>query len=215
MRQVNASAGSDSRSANREWTFVDEWQEIAAAGRFLAGDASAPLILVEFGDFECPFCRRFAMTLKMLQRTHGDSLAVVFVHFPLTSIHRLAIPAARASECAHEQGRFSQYHDVLFENQESLAVQSWRSLAEYAAVPDLAAFDECVARPEPVAAAEVGREFGRKLGVLGTPSVMINGWLFRGGIHGDELERALALLAQGELAEGSIGHELNRLTSEH
>jgi protein-disulfide isomerase len=173
----------------RGWTFKENWHDVVAVGHRL-GSEDAPITLVEFGDFECPFCKRFAEHVHRLKERLGDSLAFVYVHYPL-SRHRFAIPAARAAECAGEQGRFHEYHDALFAKQDSLGLKSWLSFAEDAGVSDIATFGKCVAEASPLPRVEAGRRLGDELGVQGTPSIILNGWFYPGGLQFEQLEEAI------------------------
>lgn len=83
----------------------------------IAGNASARITVVEFSDFECPFCQRSYPTIKQLIKTYGNDLRLAYKHYPLTQIHPHAEAAAEAANCAGEQGKFWQYHDKLFEVQ--------------------------------------------------------------------------------------------------
>ena len=84
------------------------------------GAANAPVTIVEFSDFQCPFCQRVAPTLKQLKSAYGDKVRIVWKDFPLTQIHPEAFKAAEAGNCAREQGKFWEYHDRLFANQQML-----------------------------------------------------------------------------------------------
>src|SRR4029079_8656742 len=84
------------------------------------GPASAPVTLIEFSDFQCPFCQRVAPTLKQIRATYGDRVRIVWKDFPLTQIHPQACDAAQAGNCAQEQGKFWEFHDQLFANQAAL-----------------------------------------------------------------------------------------------
>src|SRR5580765_8807688 len=98
--------------------------EVATAGFPARGPATAPVTIVEFSDFECPFCGRLFPTLKAVENLYLDRSRIVYRQFPLRRIHPLAQKAAEASLCAHEQGRFWQMHDSLFGDQEHLTVRS-------------------------------------------------------------------------------------------
>jgi len=96
------------------------------------GNPDAPITIVEFSDFQCPFCARFhSITLPQLEANYIDSGKVKFVYrdFPIQSIHPNAVPAALASECADEQGMFWEYHDLVFENQ-----KKWQGLSRNAMI---------------------------------------------------------------------------------
>ena len=114
-----------------------------AAGDPSRGNASAPVTIVEFSDFQCPYCLRASPTLTQLQKKYGDKVRVVWKDFPLTQIHPDAFRAAEAAHCAGEQGKFWEYHDLLFGNQKALQPSD---LTKYAADAklDTKRFDACV-----------------------------------------------------------------------
>src|SRR3989338_8692018 len=95
----------------------------------IRGGKNAKVTLIEYSDFECPFCGRFAPTVKQALDEYGDDIRVVYRHFPL-SFHPQAQPAAEASECAAEQGKFWEFHDGLFANQDSLGDALYNELAQ-------------------------------------------------------------------------------------
>jgi protein-disulfide isomerase len=152
---------------------VADWRRYAAQGR-RTGSADAAVTVVVFSDFQCPACRQLADQLDSIRARHPGQVAVVYRHFAITPVHPFAQAAARASECAGLQARFDAFHDALFREQALLGTVPWRHFATEAAVPDLAAFDRCVAGTAPDAA--VARDFqaGRELGVSGTPTLLIN-----------------------------------------
>ncbi len=172
-RRVPSAPVTQPRSPER----VGNWAEIVNAGTLL-GDSAAPIKVVEFGDFECPFCRRFLAAYRGVQRRHGNKIALVFIHFPLRRVHRFAGPAARAATCAEAQGRFAAYSDVLFEKQDSLGLKSWTSYASEAGVADVGTFARCVARTDEVPSVARGEALANRLGLHGTPTVIVNGWRF-------------------------------------
>ena len=92
---------------------VPQWESIARAGNSL-GANSAPVRVVEFSDFQCPFCARAEKVLRRLREQNPSTLRIAYLHFPLTAIHPSAYPAAITSECAARQKRFQAYHDSLF-----------------------------------------------------------------------------------------------------
>lgn len=95
----------------------------------IRGNVKAALTIVEYSDFQCPFCQRFAPTLQKALDEYKDKVRLVYRHFPLDSIHPYARPAAEASECASEQGKFWEYHDALFARQDELSNDFWVKLA--------------------------------------------------------------------------------------
>jgi len=141
------SAGSASRSSLRG-VFIPNWRSELAAGVPL-GPSNAPVQLVEFSDFECPYCASLHANLKSVLERFPADVAITYVHFPL-SMHRFAVPAARVAECAGNQGRFAAMHDLLFEEQNEFGLKPWNEFATDAKVPDLAAFEACIQNKEPV-----------------------------------------------------------------
>lgn len=145
------------------------------------GAASAPLVVVEYGDFECPVCGRFFdETYATIKSEYVDTGRVqwVFRHFPLRSLHPRAQAAAEAAECAGEQGEFFAFHDLLFINQDGLSDTALRSLAGQAGL-DLTLFDACAAAGR-AARVQADVDAGLAVGVTGTPSFLIDGQLVRG-----------------------------------
>jgi protein-disulfide isomerase len=138
------------------------------------GPADAGVVIVEFSDFQCPVCRGFAERLRALRARYPRDVAIVYRHWPL-EYHNQAYPAARASECAGEQGKFSEMHDILFANQDSLGLVSWRSLASRAGVPDTAVFEGCFTRPGKIPEVERDIHEVASLNGTGTPTVLVNG----------------------------------------
>jgi protein-disulfide isomerase len=170
-------------------TPVDDWDQLLAAGVRM-GPRDAALTIIVFSDFECPACRAFHETTAALRAKYPDAVAVVHVHHPLAR-HRLANAAARAAECAADQGVFEAFHDLLFERQDSLGIKSWVAFASSAAVGNLQEFERCFARTEPHPRIEAGLALGRQLELEGTPLVVVNGMRHRRVPSLDELEERL------------------------
>jgi len=140
------------------------------------GKKDAKIQIVEFSDFQCPFCSRVAAPLKDLEAKYGDKMSVTFKHFPL-SFHKEAMPAAMASMCAHEQGKFWEYHDQLFANQKALATDNLKQYATTAGL-DIAKYDACVASNKFQAQIDADMAEARDAQVRGTPTLFINGRKF-------------------------------------
>lgn len=149
--------------------------EVSVAGRPSRGPENAKVTVVEFTDYECPFCRRhFNQTYQALLDAYEGRIRYVVRNFPIATIHPSAPKAAEAAECAFEQGKFWEYHGGLFENAGSLDLESFKKLATNLGL-DRARFDQCL---ESGAKAQVVRqdiEDGRRYGVTGTPTFFING----------------------------------------
>lgn len=171
-RQVPDAAAS---GAKAKPTRVESWRKYRAHG-LVIGNIEAPIQIVEFADFECPACGRLHRELQKLRHRYGDSLSISFVHYPL-SYHRFALPAARAAVCAAEQGQFEKMHDILFGKQDSLGLLPFDRLAERIGIPNPLAFSVCFSQADTLASVASGLLAGRELGLTGTPTVIVNGWL--------------------------------------
>jgi len=146
------------------------------------GKENAPVVIVEFSDFQCPFCKRFRdQTFEKIKSEYIDTGKVKFVYrdFPLTSIHPYAWKAAEAAQCAHEQGKFWKYHDKLFENQQNLDVES---LKKYAAELELntSKLNSCLDSGKYEEEVRKDLEDGTKAGVTGTQAFFVNGRMISG-----------------------------------
>jgi len=176
------------------------------------GPATAPFTIVVFGDFECPFCVRGSTTLSALRARHGDELRIVHKHFPLPG-HDLATPAARAAHAASAQGKFWEFHDVLFKNQDKLSEQALQDIARELSL-DLERWERD--RTGTVAAERVARDLdlARRLQVDGTPTFFLNGRRVNGAVPelefrmllAEERQRVDEALARGIPAERLYEH---------
>jgi protein-disulfide isomerase len=174
LRREFFSTPAPNMQAEQKPVYIKDWRaDLGKAVRI--GSPQAPVQLIEFSDFECPFCGSFHKTLKTLRDRYPDQVSLEYVHFPLP-MHRFAIPAARVAECAGEQGRFEAMHDQLFDGQDSFGLKPWSDYATAAGVLDLTAFDACIKKLDPIPRIEQGKELGKKLDVQGTPTLIINGW---------------------------------------
>ena len=142
------------------------------------GDKNAPVTIVEFSDFECPFCSRGAETLKELLEKNPGKVKIVFKHFPL-EFHKSAPLAARAAVAANKQGKFWEYHDMLFKNQKALGRDNLVSYAQQLQL-NMAKFEADLDNAELDKVIEADKAAAGKVGVRGTPHFFINGTRFSG-----------------------------------
>jgi len=150
--------------------------QVSADDDPVKGSKDAPVTIIEFSDFQCPYCGRFyQQTLPLIEENYikTGKVKIVYRDFPL-SFHQYAQKAAEAAECAHEQGKFWEYHDKLFENQNALDVASLKQYASELGL-DAQKFNDCLDSGKK--ASEVQKDFndGSMYGVSGTPTFFING----------------------------------------
>jgi protein-disulfide isomerase len=143
------------------------------------GKADAKIRVVEFADFECPYCSRAADTMKALEQKYGDRVSFSYRHFPLRSIHPRAQRASEIAQCAGEQGKFWAVHDALYAHQDSLDEPNARKLAVDAGV-DAGKLEECLGAGRGASQVELDLKKGEEVGIEGTPSFFINGRQFGG-----------------------------------
>jgi predicted DsbA family dithiol-disulfide isomerase len=171
--------------------------DIDIAGAPVTGPDDAVITLVEFSDFECPYCQSFNPTLERVKREYADEVKVVFLQFPLREIHPNAQKAAEAALCAFEQGKFWEAHDLYFAEQDSLDIAGLKEKAERLEL-DIERFNTCFDNETYVDRVDADVSLGVGVGVAGTPAVFINGRPLPGGavpfemvaeLIDDELER--------------------------
>jgi protein-disulfide isomerase len=139
------------------------------------GPEDAAVTIIEFSDFQCPYCGRFfQQTLPQLMARYGDRVRFVYRDFPLDQIHPNARNAAIAAECADDQGKFWEYHDVLFSNQQALGVADLKRYAEQLGL-DTDAFSKCLDSQQYNDEVNADLRDGIQAGVSGTPTFFING----------------------------------------
>lgn len=179
-----------------EPSFISSWKDALLAG-VRVGDRGAAVTIVVLSDLECPACRMFEATLQEVLQENPSDVAAVYVHFPLP-IHRFALGAARAAECANAEGRFGEWLEVVYGKQDSLGLKSWGSYAAAAGITDTAAISRCAMDPSPVPRIEAGREYAQRVGATGTPTILVNGWRLPGPPTVRELQRVVDAVRRGE-----------------
>ena len=153
-------------------------QVVAEDGRPARGPASAPIEMIEFSDFQCPFCLKANPTVTQVLSTYGDRIRFVYRHYPLPN-HPNARPAAEAAQCANEQGKFWPYHDQLFARGGRLSDADLKDAAGQTGL-DMASFDRCVTTHKYKADVDADVAAGDEAGVSGTPAFYINGRMLTG-----------------------------------
>src|SRR5213594_3846684 len=165
------------------------------------GNPDAPVTIVEFADYQCPFCKKSEDTLKALLSKYGGRVKLAFLDFPLSEIHGQARSAAEAARCAGEQGKYWEYHDSLFADPSKLDEASLIERAQKLRL-DKGAFRSCLTSGKFQQDIRANREQGAEAGVTGTPAFFINGVFLSGAQPQAEFEKIidsqLALKGNGE-----------------
>jgi protein-disulfide isomerase len=151
--------------------------EVAAEGPAQGAD-KAPVTIVEFSDFQCPFCSRAEETVKQVMDKYKGKVRLVYRDYPLP-FHNMAQKASEAAQCAGDQGKYWQMHEKLFANQSALAVPQLKGHAKALGL-DASKFDKCLDSGEKAKVVEASKKAGDEAGVNGTPAFFINGRLISG-----------------------------------
>ncbi|HEY2290231.1 MAG TPA: thioredoxin domain-containing protein [Thermoanaerobaculia bacterium] len=158
--------------------------EVAATGP-AKGPANAPVTIVEFSDFQCPFCSRLTPTLAEVEKKYGNKVRLVFRQYPLP-FHQNAQKAAEASLCAADQGKFWELHDAMFGNQAELGVDQLKAKAASLGL-NADKFNKCLDSGEKNEAIQADIKAGSAAGVNGTPAMFINGRFINGAVPIDNI----------------------------
>jgi protein-disulfide isomerase len=164
--------------------------QVAASGP-ARGKAEAPITIVEFADFQCPFCQKAEATLRTVIADHGDSIRLVFRNLPLSDIHPNATVAAVAGVCAEKQGKFWDMHDAMFGDQAALNEAGLKATAQRLGL-DTAGFSACLSDPQTKVALEADTQAADELNIKGTPYFFINGRPLYGSLPAEEFESVIA-----------------------
>ncbi|MFS0513550.1 DsbA family protein [Nostoc sp. UIC 10607] len=152
------------------------------------GSTQSKIVLIEFSDFQCPYCAEAHKTLKELLAKYPDTVRLVYKNFPLTSIHAEALPAATAAWAAHQQGKFWEYHDALFTNQKQLGEALYLDIAKNLNL-DLGKFKGNLTLTTSAITKDI--QLAEKLAVSGTPFFVINSPTFSGVVQLADIESIL------------------------
>ena len=164
--------------------------DVAAGDAPSKGPTDAPIQIVEFSDFECPFCQRVTPTLDRVVAEYGDKVRLAFRQYPLDNIHANARKAAEAALCAHEQGEFWKMHDVMFSEQKELGVEALRDKASRIGL-DSEKFNECLDSGRYAEQVEEDFRAGVLAGVSGTPAIFVNGRPLSGAVPFEQMAEVI------------------------
>ena len=171
--------------------------EISVAGEPFKGSEKAPVTIVKFEDFHCPFCKQVQPTFNELLSRYDGKIRLVHKDLPLESIHPQARPAAEAARCAYEQGKFWEYHDKLYANSPKASADDLNSYAKELDL-NVHSFDRCLTSGKYKAVVQQDLKEGAQLGLTGTPTIFINGR----EISGNQPLEAFQAIIDEELAKG-------------
>ncbi len=163
--------------------------KVESSGNPSAGGKDAPVTIVEFSDFQCPFCRAAETAVKTVKDKYGDKIRLVYLDFPL-GMHAHAMDAARAGRCAGEQGKFWELHDAMFADQSKLAPADLKADAKRLGL-DTKAFDTCFDANKYDASIHKNMSQGQALGVTATPTFFVNGRQILGAQPAEQFEQII------------------------
>ena len=179
-KKVAVNSNANTNSAAAAPTAPNEPVDVVVAkDDWIRGNKNAKVTLVEFSDFQCPYCLQFNPTIEQVRKDYPDTVRIVFKHYPLTSIHPMAQKAAEAAECAGDQKKFWEMHDKLFANQTSLSVDNYKAWAKELSL-NQSKFDKCLDDNTKQAKVAADQKYGDSLGVSGTPTSFVNGFSVQG-----------------------------------
>lgn len=168
---------------------------VEAAGRPSYGSADAELVVVMFGDFECPYCETVAPIWRRMMNKYGDRVRFIYRHLPLIDVHPQAQQAAEAAECAFEQGRFWAYHDKIYFNPNAVTTSQLALYADQLGL-DRRQFDNCLTDRRYQAKINQDVVAAQQAGVSGTPTFFFNGQRIEGAIPEGIFDNLLGQLVE-------------------
>jgi protein-disulfide isomerase len=165
----------------------------------ILGPSTAAITIIEFSDYECPYCRKWHLEVfPRLRQKYPDQLRFVFRDFPLTSIHPNAVPAANAANCANDQGKFWEFNEALFSMQAGLNTKAYQMYAEELEL-DMDEFNECFSSGRYEAEVMADLEWAAQLGVRSTPTFFLNGIALVGAQPYEVFEQVIEKELAGEI----------------
>jgi protein-disulfide isomerase len=165
------------------------------------GPEDAPILIIEFSDYECPFCQKWhAEVWPLIQSKYGDQVRLVYRDFPLFDMHPNASPAALAANCANDQGKYWEFHSALFSGQYPLSQQSYDAIAADLGL-NASTFDSCVETEKYKAEIEADYQFAAELGIQSTPTFFVNGLAIVGAQPFEMFDQLITMELNGEIPQ--------------
>lgn len=193
-RDVQAKNAEEERGKALENEFKNPKQPVIEADRAIFGKADAPITIVEYSDFECPYCSKGYSVIKEVKKKYGDKVRIVFKHLPL-DFHPQALPAAKYFEAVAQQGtdKAEKFHDLVFEKQDKLKSDGEKFLLDAAKKvgADIAKVKKAVGDAKTMARITADKEEAQKFEFFGTPGFLINGVSIKGAYPADEFYKII------------------------
>ena len=201
IKQGDLIAGTDQLTPlkDSQSTPADTTYDVVSPTSPVQGPVTAPITIVEFGDFQCPFCKEAEPILKQVLLKYPEAVRLMFRHLPLTDVHPDAIASAEAAACAGQQGKFWPYHDGLYASQDSLGEGLYVSLAVGLGL-NLDQFAACRQNHVTLSAIEVDYNAGVAAGAQGTPTFYLNGHRIAGVLPLDLWDRVIIAVLKEKFA---------------
>lgn len=169
-----------------EVRYIEDWAQVEFNG-WQSGPDNARVRIIEFFDYECPYCKNVQPTVQAIQEKYNRQVSFTYVHNPLNG-HSKATKAAIAAECARKQGYFKPFHDLLFTQQELIGTFSYTEIAKDVGVPELSMFENCLEKEETISIVQSGLKLAKKFKIDAIPSFIINGELISGALQQELFE---------------------------
>lgn len=174
---------------------------------FIQGAVNGSVMMLEFSDFQCPFCKKVQPTIRNLVKTYSDRVAFGYRHLPL-AFHQEADESAVATECAREQGKFLQMHERLYQQQRNQSMDQLKQLAKEIGIADLDKFNKCLAEDKYRAQVNRDMKVAASVGISGTPAFVIGKYDKKNGVvEGEILSGALPLDAFAKTLEKYLSNK--------
>ena len=200
--QTDSAAGGGGQTGKPNDLPLGPRQDVALGDAPVRGSRNAPVMIVEFADYQCPYCQQMHPELKILQQELAGKVAVAFKDFPL-AMHANAEKGAEAARCAGEQGKYWDFHDTLFHNSDHLEVAQIKQYARDLKL-NQANFEACLDSGKEAAAVQKDLAQGRQLGVRATPSFFFNGRLFTGAMDYYTLRSLVEMLLKTDAPAAAV-----------
>jgi protein-disulfide isomerase len=176
---------------------IANWKDLAANRTPTTGNADSPVTILDFSDYECPFCKSLEGKLRTLAAQQPDVIRIIRYEFPLTLIHPYAYEAALAGKCAAKQDVVGSFQTLIYQNSTKLGTLNWRNLAANANIPNLDKFTSCLEQKKLAGEVDADIAVGQRLGFKSTPTLVINGDVVSGDQSKETLSKLVKRYAKG------------------